>query len=154
MFVLNQLSVTITVLTLKMTAMPHSLHYTSLLSARLDRISLPLIQLPLLLPDWDGHYWSLQSHYWINRTKRGKSQTEQHPHNDNYVVFTFSSIHVSESVMIVNNGYLNYSSLVLDVPDGLFFRCPDHNFVCILHLSHMCYTHTPPISSFLILIPS
>jgi len=56
MFVLNQLSVTITVLTLKMTAMPHSLHYTSLLSARLDRISLPLIQLPLLLPDWDGHY--------------------------------------------------------------------------------------------------
>jgi len=82
-------------------------------------------------------------HYWINRTERGKSHTEQHTYNDNFITFTYSSIHVYESVMIVNNGYLNYSSLVLDVPDGFFFRFPDHNFVCILHLSHMCYMRHP-----------
>jgi len=51
MFDLNHLSVTITVLTLEMIAMPHSLYYTSLLSARLDRISLLLIQLSVLLLD-------------------------------------------------------------------------------------------------------
>jgi len=45
------LSSTITVLILKMIAMPHSLYYTSLLPARLDRTLLPLTQLPVLLLD-------------------------------------------------------------------------------------------------------
>jgi len=44
--------------------------------------------------------------------------------------------------MTVNNGYLNYSFLVLDVPDGLFFRFPDHNFVfCISPTYATCTTH-------------
>lgn len=48
--------------------------------------------------------------------------------------------------MIMNNGYLNYSSLVLDVSDSLFFRFPDHNLVCILFcISPTCVTCTTHI---------
>jgi len=45
--------------------------------------------------------------------------------------------------MIMNNGYLNYSSLVLDVPVCLFFRFPHHNLYvsCIPPTGVTCTTH-------------